>query len=199
VKIGMTTPELYNLNPSNKLECSKCHAIFERGGKVFDNHVARCGGVPLPKKRSYRYPCFLCGKQFLSKVTSAEHMAMKHNFIIENPEKMCFECKEEVDDPMAHAKMHNCRFACSQCGLRFVAEEKLNKHFKERHENSDRPFVCDLCNSSFKTANHLRSHKTSMHTSSEDKKFVCEICDRRYPFQYQLNTHINSAHSEIRK
>ena len=100
---------------------------------------------------------------------------------------------------MAHAKMHNCRFGCTQCGLRFTSQEKLDKHFKERHENSDRPFICDMCNSSFKTPNHLRSHKTSMHTATEDKKFVCEICDRRYPFQYQLNTHMNSAHSEVRR
>jgi DNA-directed RNA polymerase subunit RPC12/RpoP len=183
-----------------KLECPKCHAIFERGGKIFLNHVTRCGGVNLSKKHKYSYPCFHCGKPFLSKVKSAEHMAEKHNFIIKNVEKMCFECKEEVDDPRTHANMHNCRFICSLCGLRFLTQVKLDKHSKERHENvSDRPFVCELCNTSFKSANHLRSHKTSMHTSTEDKKFVCEICEKRYPFQYQLNMHVSSAHSEIRR
>ena len=87
--MGLTTLEFYQLNPeNNKLECNKCQAKFERGGRVFESHIARCDGVPLPSKRYYQYPCFQCGNLLLSKVTSPEHMALKHKFINENPEKI---------------------------------------------------------------------------------------------------------------
>jgi DNA-directed RNA polymerase subunit RPC12/RpoP len=160
-----------------------------------------CGIVePLTKRLKYSYPCFQCGKDFPSKVKSAEHMAEKHNFVIENVEKMCFECKEEVEDPVAHAMTHNCKFPCSQCGLRFNRQDKLDKHWKLRHETiSDRPFACDLCDTAFKTANHLRSHKATVHVSAEDKKFACEICERRFSFNYLLRQHIKATHSDIRR
>lgn len=189
----------YVKTSKNNYECPKCHMDFERGGKVFANHVARCIGVLLQKKVSYRYPCFLCEKKFCTKISAAEHMATKHNLVIESVEKMCFECKVEVEDPMAHAKMHNCLFGCTHCGYRFNTQRKLDNHLRDRHDDSNRPFTCDLCNISFKTTNHLRSHMATMHTAAEDKKFVCKICSRRYPFKYQLNTHMKASHSDVRR
>jgi KRAB domain-containing zinc finger protein len=181
----------------SQYECPKCKEGILIGGKTFERHVAICGTGA--KRLKYRYPCFKCDKEFSSKVTSAHHMDKKHNYIIENVEKMCFECREEVDDPIAHAMTHNCEFPCSQCSLRFNQQEKLDKHWKQRHENVDRPFHCSLCPACFKTPNHLRSHEASVHTSVEDRKFVCEICERRFSLKYLLRAHMKSSHSDVRR
>jgi hypothetical protein len=180
-------------------QCPKCQSEFERGGRKFDHHVTVCSGVALPKRREYTYSCFICGKKFFSKVLTAKHMAVAHEYIIENPEKMCFECKEEVEDPLIHAKIHSCPFICSQCPLRFISQEKLDNHEKNLHGDTERPFTCDTCNSRFKTMNHLRSHQKSVHTSNEEKKHVCEICNRRYVHLRQLNSHKRVAHTDVRK
>jgi hypothetical protein len=150
-------------------------------------------------KHKYTYPCFQCEEYFPSKVTAAEHMTEKHNFVIENVEKMCFECKEEVEDPVAHAMTHNCKFPCTHCSLRFKTQETFDKHWKQRHENVDRPFACSLCRACFKTASNLRSHEGLVHTSNEDKRFACEICERKFSMKYLLRGHIETFHSDARK
>lgn len=193
VKNGSVVPHM------NKKECPKCLVSFQSGSLRLLRHISRCNGNSQGKQRVHRYPCFQCRSKFGLKANAAEHMATKHNYVIENPEKMCFECKVEVEDIVMHARKHTCRFVCSKCGLRFISQEVLKKHLNDRHDNSSRPFTCDFCNISFKTINHLRSHMATRHTAAKDKKFVCEICDRRYPFKYQLNSHMNSAHSDVKR
>jgi ribosomal protein L31 len=159
--------------------------------------VATCTGI-LVHQSVYRYPCFHCPRKFAGKRESANHMALKHDFVVKNLQKMCFECKEEVDDPVKHAKIHNCKFSCSKCGFRFLTQEKLDKHTKERHENADRPFVCNQCELSFKTLGNLKAHEGSVHTA-QDEKFNCDICDRCYPTRFALKKHNQVVHSEVRR
>jgi DNA-directed RNA polymerase subunit RPC12/RpoP len=181
------------------LDCPKCKVKFGRAGKSFLNHVEKCGGIAMPKRRSYRYPCFHCPKKFVTKGAAADHMAEKHNFFIGNLQKMCFECKEEVEDMRTHVKVHNCPFVCPECGVRLLSKDRLEKHITERHENSyDRPFPCKICKLSFKNLKVLRSHESSVHTVKEEN-FVCDVCNRRYQTQFKLKQHILSAHTNIRR
>jgi hypothetical protein len=145
------------------------------------------------------YACFYCEKRFVTKIGSAEHMAKEHDFIINNLDKMCFVCKVEVEDTKDHLRLHNCPYPCGHCKMRFLNQEKLDRHIENFHGDTERPFSCDLCRTSFKTLNNLRSHQTLVHTAEEDKKFVCEVCNKRYAQQALLNAHFNAIHSDVKR
>lgn len=201
-------------------ECPKCQKRYEQGGQVYVRHVAKCKGFPgtVESRRSYRYPCIDCNKNFVTKIAAAEHMYEAHQFRVENLEKFCFECKAEFEDPYIHARSHGCAYQCElvriifvsidrrlyfillpQCGLPFINQGKLDNHMKRHEQNELRPFGCDLCPLKFKSNNHLHTHKKTVHATEDEKKFPCQLCDRRYAAQYMLRTHINQAHSDVKR
>lgn len=51
------------------------------------------------------------------------------------------------------------------------------------------------CELTFKTENHLRSHKTVMH-STIGKKFQCDDCNARFHFKPELTAHMR-IHSNV--
>ena len=51
-----------------------------------------------------------------------------------------------------------------------------------------RPYKCDVCEKTYLTATHLKSHKQAVH--SESKKFVCVICNKRFPYENSLKMHM---------
>lgn len=100
--------------PKSK-RCPKCGRLFQVGD-VLSSHIEQCEGIKGERKKwnQYKYPCPACGKNFVTKTKCAWHMQNDHNWLVENIEKFCFVCKEEVEDPLRHAKSHNCAFPCPQ-------------------------------------------------------------------------------------
>ena len=96
-----------------------------------------------------------------------------------------------------------------------MKEKKLKNHQKLKHsENESRPHACDVCSMfyyyilvllilktkiyflplqscelTFKTENHLRSHKVMIH-STQQKKFQCALCGFKFHFKPELNVHM---------
>lgn len=182
----------------NEYECPKCSKRFERGGKILGAHINTCKGILTEKRRQYRFPCFECGKIFYTKLNCAEHLSLAHNINIPNVEKYCFKCKIEVDNPREHAMSHNDNFKCHLCGLA-IFKNQIQAHLERHQSDESRPFSCDLCSLTFKTSNHLRSHKMSIHTTAEERRFVCSICQKRFAFKHRLNMHIKISHSSIKR
>lgn len=94
------------------LECPKCSKKLERGGKTFQSHVANCCGV-LETKGNYKYQCFVCLKNFPTRIACADHLATTHDFQINNVKIFCFVCKDEFEDIQMHVRSHNCPFQCN--------------------------------------------------------------------------------------
>lgn len=97
--------------------CPKCSDRFERGGKVFENHIEKCNGILRDKKRSYRYPCVECKKSFVTKIACADHLLDVHKINIGNIEKFCFICNAEFEDPFMHSRSHTCAFQCQMVSI----------------------------------------------------------------------------------
>lgn len=103
-----------NNNPDNT--CPVCNIKLKLGGKVLEKHISKCSlGPGLKfKKLQLRYPCRECSRSFTTKIGCAEHLKRLHGIVVENLEKFCFECMEEVKEPFVHAMDHNCQFKCDQ-------------------------------------------------------------------------------------
>lgn len=105
------------------LECPKCSKKLERGGKTFESHVENCSGV-LEIKGTYKYQCFVCLKNFATRIACADHLSSNHNYHINNVKIFCFICKEEFEDIQMHVRSHNCPFQC-----RIVSSFKAQLNF----------------------------------------------------------------------
>lgn len=146
------------------------------------------------KKRSYRYPCPECSKNFITKLQAASHLLDKHNIEVKNVKNFCFECNAEFDDYINHVRLHSCNYTCSSCGLKFLSQSKLEVHRKAKHsgENEgDRPFKCSEkdCGYYFKKISHLKSHQSSHHIQINPEEFKCGICDKSFGRQLHLRVH----------
>lgn len=194
-KIHIRSEKSTSYSSEGGYKCWKCNKQFDRGGSVIENHTRKCRGILTDRRRSYKFPCFECGKIFWSKQVCAEHMLTVHKVHIPNIEKFCFECKTEVENPKRHAMTHNNAFECNLCGICLATKEKLEKHMERHVCNEKRPFKCDVCFLSFKTNNHAQGHKMSVHVSDDEKPFACSVCSKRFSFKNLLNSHFAQAHS----
>jgi uncharacterized Zn-finger protein len=174
--------------------CPKCPQTFEFSF-ILKKHIdGNCQAYE--KKRKYRYPCSVCGRQFITKIIAAKHMKEAHDLKIDNIEKWCFECSNEFEDYVNHIRIHSCNFACRYCGAKFLTEEKAMNHQIDKHSNeteNDRRFKCveEFCGLSFKSLNHLRSHQQSIHGPIK-KEYQCDSCTKQFSHKSLLNAHARS-------
>jgi KRAB domain-containing zinc finger protein len=172
--------------------CPNCNDIFDTSDHL-KNHIEKNCYRPR-KKRTYKYPCRYCGKQFVTKILAAKHYSDDHDVIISNPQKFCFECNAEVEDYVNHIRFHTCQFKCNYCGTKFLTEETCRQHEISKHSvPEDRPFHCNFesCNASFKTEHHLKSHINSIHDHNE-RLFRCEICNSKFATKSLLTAHLRT-------
>lgn len=145
------------------------------------------------KRRTYRYPCHQCSRNFTKRNQAAQHLLTVHNIVISCIDKYCFDCNAEFNDYANHTRIHSCNFACRFCGSKFLTQEKALKH-EEKHsmETLDaRPFKCleKDCTLSFKNINHLKSHQQSIHLQQE-RTFQCKYCEKKFCLKTNLTAHI---------
>ncbi|CAL1540274.1 unnamed protein product, partial [Lymnaea stagnalis] len=117
----------------------------------------------------------------------------------------------------------NCLFSCSQCSFKSRWNKEYNDHIKQVHikgppykcdaegcyyssekfqelishrkQHTDhRPFVCDVCLTSFRFRNNLNAH---LKIHSDEKKFECPECCRSFKLKNTLDQHM-VTHSELR-
>lgn len=146
------------------------------------------------KKRSYRYPCPECSRNFITKLQAAQHLLDKHDIEVKNVKNFCFECNAEFDDYINHVRLHSCNYTCNFCGSKFLTQSKLEIHRKSKHageSESDRPFKCNEkdCGYFFKKVSHLKSHQLAHHLQMNPEEFKCNLCDKTFGRQLHLRVH----------
>lgn len=110
-------------------------------------------------------------------------------------------------------------FKCTQCSKAFIQAQQLKYHYHSLHNignppilkkeristarlpkiekdpNKPRdvvhPYVCHLCNRSFKVPSSLSKH---LKTHSETRKHVCNQCSSSFKRAEHLRIHINGVH-----
>lgn len=129
-----------------------------------------------------------CNYQTKNEKYMARHVDLVHNMNIKLKCKHCDFSASLMRDLCLHSKKHypdgppyichekDCNFRAARMGL-------LIRHFME-HSN-ERPYVCDICDKSFRTLNQQSCHK-KLH---EGRQYVCDVCNKRFTTKGGMMTH----------
>ena len=86
------------------------------------------------------------------------------------------------------------KYACDECGQRFVSERAKNVHETTMHADKAEPSEkCNKCGKMFKSARALKTHLDIFHggDAADEEDFKCSICNKTYSSQRSLNAHMS--------
>ena len=91
-----------------------------------------------------------------------------------------------------HSKKTNLfRNSCDICGKTYGRKDNLIRHMKLCHSEEQGHHECKICEKSFPTELHLKTHKMRSHS---DTRYTCAICSRTFKHKGSLTLHDASAH-----
>uniref|UniRef100_A0A182SI39 Zinc finger protein 865 n=1 Tax=Anopheles maculatus TaxID=74869 RepID=A0A182SI39_9DIPT len=147
--------------------------------------------------------CCGCRKLFDSDQSLREHSQTVHRPIASSPTRcasddanplrclVCFKSFSSKQLLKEHQRTVNRKYACPQCGKRFMTQANLDIHSK-CHKNKE-TYKCCGCRIDFEQELDLLVHSQEVHrperTIDAQKPFECDTCYRRYPTRKSLATH----------
>ncbi|XP_059046816.1 zinc finger protein 358-like [Achroia grisella] len=168
-------------------ECKICRKTV-LGWMAHRAHLATHTGVT-------GYQCSECPKKF-----KYSHSLAKHRDTHLEKTHACQECPKKFGSQALlkmHMKCHErvqrgATFRCTYCGKGFFESYNLQVH--ERTHRNERPFHCEICNTSFGTNSSLKRHIKVSHSSS--KPHECPTCHRSFVSALILERHERRAHGD---
>uniref|UniRef100_A0A182R9T1 Zinc finger protein n=1 Tax=Anopheles funestus TaxID=62324 RepID=A0A182R9T1_ANOFN len=147
--------------------------------------------------------CCGCRKLFDSEQSLREHCQTVHLPMESSPARsamdegkplrclLCFKRFSSQHLLKEHQRSVNRKYACPQCGKRFMTQANLDIHSK-CHKNTE-TYKCCGCRMDFEQELELLVHSQEVHrperTFDVEKPFECDTCYRRYPTRKSLATH----------
>ncbi|XP_069673061.1 zinc finger protein 260-like isoform X14 [Periplaneta americana] len=154
--------------------------------------------------------CHTCGRTFntLSKLRSHEkrvHQDCPSKQVIDK-KQICEVCGKEFQFTK-YLKKHMLKhgeknFVCETCGKRFETKYMLKMH-QECHSEI-RPYVCEICRSSYKRHRNLLSHEQEVHgifslgpgKEKESLSFPCDVCKKEFTTKKKVAIHMRTHTGE---
>ncbi|XP_041970871.1 zinc finger protein 37-like [Aricia agestis] len=158
-------------HPNKNRECKICGKVLVGWNALRDHHLTHAG--------ESGYQCPECPKRF-----KYSHSLAKHRDTHLEKTHACPRCPKMFGSAAllnVHSKTHDrmlrgATFRCTYCGKGFFESYHLQAH--ERTHRNERPFVCEICKTSFGTNSGLKRHLKVSHSTS--KPFECTICHRSF-------------------
>ncbi|CAH2056083.1 unnamed protein product, partial [Iphiclides podalirius] len=198
-----------------KYPCKDCDKVFSARGSL-KNHRQRyhptrvrdckiCGKVVLgwialrahvaTHTTDSGYQCSDCPKRF-----KYSHSLAKHRDTHLEKTHGCEQCPKMFGSAKLlkmHMKTHErvlrgTTFHCTYCGKGFFEAYSLQVH--ERTHRNERPFLCEICNTSFGTNSSLKRHLKVSHSTS--KPFECPTCHRSFVSEVIRERHEQRVHGD---
>ncbi|XP_045538535.1 zinc finger protein 184 [Papilio machaon] len=212
----MNMNEVTDMNASGKkYSCKDCDKVFSARGSL-KNHRQRyhptrvrdckiCGKTVLgwialrahltTHTTDSGYQCSDCPKRF-----KYSHSLAKHRDTHLEKTHGCEQCPKmfgSVKLLKMHMKTHErvlrgTTFHCTYCGKGFFESYSLQVH--ERTHRNERPFLCEICNTSFGTNSSLKRHLKVSHNSA--KPFECPTCHRSFVSAEIRERHEQRVHGD---
>ncbi|XP_046802766.1 zinc finger protein 271-like isoform X1 [Lucilia cuprina] len=157
------------------------------------NEGYAAGDIVSVSAETDQHECGVCMKLFTCQQAVARHLHRHH------PEIEFFKCPYCDDNfygldllaehikVMKHIQKPN---ICKYCLKSFDRRTDLNRHI--RIHTDERPYSCNVCDTSFKQVNHLKRHKESMHgILFQPQKFNCKLCTKSFTEADILKRHMS--------
>ena len=77
------------------------------------------------------------------------------------------------------------KYRCRYCGREFMHRKSLREH-EERHDESNRTHLCDICSKAFFTQHELNKHFKMQHC---EKMLQCQFCSKPFAMNQHLRRH----------
>ncbi|XP_029731940.2 zinc finger protein 182 isoform X2 [Aedes albopictus] len=186
------------------LECKICYKIF----RFRNNLNIHMRSVHGPR----RFKCVPCGATFSRPQHLELHLQTKKHVkkmqdieapkeSVSNNEFQCDKCHKSFSRK-EQLHIHSCtidklrKFPCPTCRKLFVSKHAVYKHIAADHlSGEDRPFECDMCQTTFKTKKHLVEHERNVHGP---KMYQCDVCEFSSSKNYNMTRHMKS-HDRIKR
>jgi KRAB domain-containing zinc finger protein len=189
--------------------CAVCGEVFPSEDKLLSHKTVHNPGVC----RNYEedtHLCHTCGKTFnaLSKLRSHEKRAHQDtpSKQVTDKKQVCGVCGKEFQFAK-YLKKHMLKhgeknFVCEACGKRFETKYMLKMH-QECHSEV-RPYICNICKSSYKRYRNLLAHEQEVHgifslgpgKEKESLSFSCDVCKKEFTTQKRLVIHMRTHTGE---
>ncbi|XP_058056034.1 zinc finger protein 62 homolog [Anopheles bellator] len=171
--------------------CLLCEKTYETPGGL-SNHKRNVHKGLKPKQT---HVCDVCAKPFATVHGLREHISTIHQ-PWEERQLQCAECGKWLNGERCmkmHLKIHSAKnLACGECDYKTNKSLLLKRH-KITHHQQERPFLCDLCEKTFKVKRDLKVHMLSKH-SMQSRTFQCNFCNLRFRNSANFYAHRKSQH-----
>lgn len=139
------------------------------------------------------YICDLCGNNYNSKMSIANHLRYQHMkkgpiFCRYCPETFANDGSRRYHEVTIHTKDY--KHICSVCGMKCYNSAIYKRHMISH--TGEKPYMCPKCGARFGRKNTLSNH---IATHTDVKGFICKICNAAFKTAKSLKTHQN-VHQE---
>jgi len=193
----------------NEFQPEICEAVFPSEDEMLSHKTIHNPGV-CRNCGENTHLCHTCGKTFntVSKLRSHEKRAHEDtpSRPISEKKQVCGVCGKEFHFTK-YLKKHMLKhgeknFVCEACGKQFETKYMLKMH-QECH-SEDRPYICNICRSSYKRYRNLLAHEQEVHgifslgrgKEKESLSFSCDVCKKEFTTQKRLVIHMRTHTGE---